>query len=255
MLNKLDYSYNNENSLIHKINPSIKLLGLLFYVLFCLLKYNNYLFICNVTIVFCLILFSNVDAKRYLKILFRWFFILLFLYVLMYSQNMVIRDINVIVFKGLQANSPCRFSRGNVQRTELPLVVERRVVVATSAVNCRHHLSVATIFLFMVAASQLQLAEFHFKTRHHLHPNLRIANDHRVLVTDDHLISSGRERTYCNAVGSIATWRPLVSIKVIVGHAKRHRRLATDGHFGTASDFARFLRLRKKRASQSPKQQ
>ena len=99
MLNKLDYSYNNENSLIHKINPSIKLLGLLFYVLFCLLKYNNYLFICNVTIVFCLILFSNVDAKRYLKILFRWFFILLFLYVLMYSQNMVIRDINVIVFK------------------------------------------------------------------------------------------------------------------------------------------------------------
>ena len=166
-----------------------------------------------------------------------------------------VRHLDVIVFKGLQANSPCRVTWGDVQRTELPLVVKRRVVDATSAVNCRHHLSVATIFLFMVAARQLQLAEFHFKTRHHLHPNLWITNDHRVLVTDDHLISSGCERTYRDAVGGVATWRPLVGIKVIVGHAKRHRRLATDGHFGTASDFARFLRLRKKRASQSPKQQ
>lgn len=99
MLNKLDYSYNNEDSFIHRINPSIKLLGLVFYVLFCLLKYNNYLFISNITMVFILILFSNVDYKRYLKTVLKWSFFLIFLYVLLYSQNMVIRDINIIVFK------------------------------------------------------------------------------------------------------------------------------------------------------------
>jgi len=99
MLNKLDYSYNNENSLIHKINPSIKILGLCFYVLFCLLKYNNYLFICNIALVFSLILFSNVDLKRYLKVIIRWLFVLIFLYVFLYSREMVIRDINIIIFK------------------------------------------------------------------------------------------------------------------------------------------------------------
>ena len=99
MLNKLDYSYNNENSVIHKINPSIKLLGLCFYVLFCLLKYNNYLFICNVTLVFILILFSNIDFKRYLKVLWNLKYILILLYVVLYSNNMVIRDINIIIFK------------------------------------------------------------------------------------------------------------------------------------------------------------
>jgi len=99
MLNKLDYSYNNENSFIHKINPSIKLLGLFFYVLFCLLKYNNYLFICNITLVFILMLFSNVDYKRYLKVISKWIFLLIFLYVFLYSKEMVIRDINIIIFK------------------------------------------------------------------------------------------------------------------------------------------------------------
>ena len=99
MLNKLDYSYNNENSLIHRINPSIKLLGLLFYVLFCLLKYNNYLFICNITIVFALILFSNVDIKRYLKVLWDLKYLLILLYVILYSQHLGFTDINIIVFK------------------------------------------------------------------------------------------------------------------------------------------------------------
>jgi len=99
MLNKLDYSYNNENSFIHRINPSIKILGLCFYVLFCLLKYNNYLFIVNIALVFSLILFSNVDVKRYLKVVWDWKFILIFLYVLLYSQEMEIVDINIIIFK------------------------------------------------------------------------------------------------------------------------------------------------------------
>ena len=99
MLNKLDYSYNNENSLIHKINPSIKILGLIFYVLFCLLKYNNYLFICNISLIFAVILLSNVDYKRYCKVLWKWSFLLIFLYVFLYSRGMVIRDINIVIFK------------------------------------------------------------------------------------------------------------------------------------------------------------
>lgn len=99
MLNKLDYSYNNENSFIHKINPSIKLLGLFFYVLFCLLKYNNYLFICNITLVFTLILFSNVDIKRYAKVLWNIKYFLILLCVILYANNMVLRDIIIIVFK------------------------------------------------------------------------------------------------------------------------------------------------------------
>ena len=99
MLNKLDYSYNNEDSYVHKLNPSIKMIGLLFYVLFCLLKYNNYLFIVNLAVIFVLVLFSNVDYKRYLKVLWNWKFLLIFLYVFLYSQEMVIRDINIIIFK------------------------------------------------------------------------------------------------------------------------------------------------------------
>ncbi len=99
MLNKLDYSYNNENSLIHKLNPSIKMLGLLFYVLFCLLKYDNYLFIVNLVIIFSLLLFSNVNVNRYLKVIWDWKFILIFLSIYLYSQDMVIRDISIILFK------------------------------------------------------------------------------------------------------------------------------------------------------------
>ena len=99
MLNKLDYSYNDEISIIHRINPVIKLFGLFIYVLICLLKYNNYLFIANLSFIFLLMLLSNVNILRNFKLVWKFKFIILIMYVVMYHYQMSIVDINIIVFK------------------------------------------------------------------------------------------------------------------------------------------------------------
>ena len=80
MLNKLDYSYNDEISLIHRIDPLLKFIGLFIYILVCLFKYDNILFIINLSLVFIIILFSNVS-------------------IFIYLYQLDIMDINIVVFK------------------------------------------------------------------------------------------------------------------------------------------------------------
>ena len=65
MLNNLDYTYNDEDSIVHRINPLLKFIGLFIYILVCLFKYDNVLFILNLSLVFILILLSNVSILRY----------------------------------------------------------------------------------------------------------------------------------------------------------------------------------------------
>ncbi len=99
MLNRLDYSYNGENSIIDRLNPVVKIFGLFIYCLISLLKFNNLLFIVNISLVFMFILLSNVKITRYLKIVWELKYIIIIMYTFMYSKNMAFFDMNVIVFK------------------------------------------------------------------------------------------------------------------------------------------------------------
>ncbi len=99
MLNKLDYSYNCEESIIHRINSVVKLFGLFIYVLLCLLKFNNVLFICNIGFVFLLILLSNINIIKYLKVIWKLKYILIIMYAFMYHKQMDFMNMNIIIFK------------------------------------------------------------------------------------------------------------------------------------------------------------
>lgn len=99
MLNNLDYTYNDEDSIIHRINPLLKFIGLFIYILVCLFKYDNILFILNISLVFVLILLSNVSILRYLKVIWKLKYLIIILYFMLYHYGLEIIDINVIVFK------------------------------------------------------------------------------------------------------------------------------------------------------------
>ena len=167
-----------------------------------------------------------------------------------------VSHLDMIVFVGLQADGPRRVARGNVQRTDFPLVVERRIVNPVEAVDVGNHLRIAAILLLVVAARQFHLAEFHLKTRQHFHSEFVLANQCiGFLLANFHSIGRGRKRSHGDAVGGLSARRPIKGILVIIWHSERYWRLAANGHFGAASDFARVLRLRRHRKNQGRKQQ
>lgn len=92
MLNKYDYSYNYEDSFVHRMNPLIKIFSLFIYVLIWLLKYNNYLFIFSLSYVFFLLLISNVKLRKYLKILWKFKYLFIIIGFIMYSRSMELLD-------------------------------------------------------------------------------------------------------------------------------------------------------------------
>ena len=55
MLNRLDYSYNGEESIVHRLNPVVKIFGLVVYVLICLLQFDYLLFVISTGFVFLLL--------------------------------------------------------------------------------------------------------------------------------------------------------------------------------------------------------
>lgn len=99
MLDMLDYSYNWEKSIIHRINPIIKIVGLLFYVLVCMFKFNNTLFIINISFVFLLMLLSNVSLFRYLKKIWNLKYILIILYFLLFRFGMRMGTVNTLILE------------------------------------------------------------------------------------------------------------------------------------------------------------
>lgn len=99
MYNNLNYSYNDEKSILHNINPLCKFIGLFIYILLCLLKYNNLLFIMTLCLVFIMILCSNVSILRYFKIVWNLKYLIIVMYFFMLHKNMAIQDINIIIFK------------------------------------------------------------------------------------------------------------------------------------------------------------
>ena len=99
MLNKYDYSFNYEDSFIHRMNPLIKIFGLFVYILVWLFKFNNYLFIFSLSYVFLLILISNVKLRKYIKVLWKFKYIFIIIGFYMYSKNMSIMDSSIIMLR------------------------------------------------------------------------------------------------------------------------------------------------------------
>lgn len=99
MLNKYDYSFNYEDSFIHRMNPLIKIFSLFVYILVWLFKFNNYLFIFSLSYVFLLILISNVKLRKYIKILWKFKYIFIIFGFYMYSKNMSIMDSSIIMLR------------------------------------------------------------------------------------------------------------------------------------------------------------
>ena len=97
MLNRLDYSYNGEESIVHRLNPVVKIFGLIVYVLICLLKFNYLLFIVSIVSVFILVLLSNIRITRYIKNVSKLFFVFIAMYIYMIHKNMPMIDINIIL--------------------------------------------------------------------------------------------------------------------------------------------------------------
>lgn len=99
MLSKLDYLYNDGESILHRINPVCKYFGLFIYILLCFLKFDNFLFICNISFVFLLLLLSNVSFFKYLKIIWNFKYIIIFIYIFLLNNQMEFIEINIMMFK------------------------------------------------------------------------------------------------------------------------------------------------------------
>lgn len=98
MLNKLNYTYNGENSIIHNVNSGIKIIGLLIYILISLLKFNNTLFILKISLVFLLLLLSNISLLKYVKIVWKMKYLLVLMYFILLKFNFEVNDINILLF-------------------------------------------------------------------------------------------------------------------------------------------------------------
>lgn len=99
MLSRLDYSYNSGDSIVHRLNPVVKLLGFIIYVLICFLEFDYLLFVVSTVFVFMLLLISNISIIRYLKIAGKLWFVVIVMYVFMRSKNMAIMDMSIVVCK------------------------------------------------------------------------------------------------------------------------------------------------------------
>lgn len=99
MLNKYDFCYNHENSLVHRLNPYVKLCGFLIYIVLCFLRFNFYIFAFNVMLVFFLIMFSKVKIIRYLNSLWRIkYFLVIIIFVLRFMKVNIIISITELLF-------------------------------------------------------------------------------------------------------------------------------------------------------------
>ena len=108
----------------------------------------------------------------------------------------------------------------------------------------------------MVAACQFHLTEFNLKTGLYLHRKLVLAHKVATLrFTHFDTVRRSHDRMHCDAVSSLTARRPLEGIKVVIGHAERHRRFGANGHFGATGNLARFLRLGKSRTGHGQKEQ
>lgn len=99
MLNKYDYSFNYEDSFVHRMSPLIKIFSLFVYILVCLFKYNNYLFIFSLSYVLALVLLSNIKLRKYLKVLWKFKYIFIIIVFFMYSRGIPLEDGSIVMLR------------------------------------------------------------------------------------------------------------------------------------------------------------
>lgn len=99
MLDKYLISYNHEESIIHNINAVVKIISFVLYLIACFFKFDNILFIFFISWNFMLLLLSNISILRYLKVLWKYKYLLIILYYLLYCMNLGLVFVNVIIFK------------------------------------------------------------------------------------------------------------------------------------------------------------
>ena len=99
MLSRLDYSYNSGDSIVHRLNPVVKMIGFIIYALICCLKFDYLLFIVSTGFVFMLLLLSNIRIVKYFNVLFKFILILIAMFIFMRSKNIELFDISIILIK------------------------------------------------------------------------------------------------------------------------------------------------------------
>ena len=99
MLDKYMYSYNYEESIIHGLNPILKFFSLILFIVSCFFKFDFLLFIISMVWVFVLMMISNISIKRYLKVLWNYKYILIFIYIVIRSFPIDMVFVNIIFFK------------------------------------------------------------------------------------------------------------------------------------------------------------
>lgn len=99
MLDKYMVSYNHEESILHILNPVIKFISFLLFIISCFFKFSILLFILDMVWVFVLLLLSNISLKEYFMIIWKYKYLLIFIYILLYSMNYKLIYINIIIFK------------------------------------------------------------------------------------------------------------------------------------------------------------
>ena len=99
MLDKYMVSYNYEESILHNLNPVIKFISFILFVISCFFKFNIVLFFLDMIWIFVLLLLSNISLTKYMMVIWNYIFFLIFVYIFLFSKNMEIVFINVILFK------------------------------------------------------------------------------------------------------------------------------------------------------------
>ena len=97
MFNLYNHKYNYGESIVHRMNTIIKIVSFLVFILVMLFKFNNVLFICNISLVIFYVLFSDISYSKYLNIIWKIKFIIIFIYIYLYYLNINIMKINYIV--------------------------------------------------------------------------------------------------------------------------------------------------------------
>lgn len=99
MLDKYMVSYNYEESILHNLNPVIKFISFILFVISCFFKFNVTLFFLDMIWIFVLMLLSNINLLKYLTVIWNYKYFLIFIYIFLFSKNMEIIYINVVIFK------------------------------------------------------------------------------------------------------------------------------------------------------------
>lgn len=101
MLDSDAYTYNYEESIIHSMNAMLKIISFILFIISCFFKFDLVLFMSSMIWVFVLMIISNVRLTKYLKVIYRYKYLLIFLYIVLRSLNMDLIYVNIIFFKVL----------------------------------------------------------------------------------------------------------------------------------------------------------